>query len=55
MVNFKGDNHGDFSTIGKPLIGWPKKVDHYKQQTGRRAVPLARGGDRQSKIFRGIT
>jgi putative transposase len=36
------------------VLGDNRFKQQVEQQTGRRAVPLARGGDRKSKCFRGI-
>ena len=37
------------------VLGENRFKQQIEQQTGRRAVPLARGGDRKSKSFRGVT
>jgi putative transposase len=36
------------------VLGENRFKQQIEQQTGRRAIPLARGGDRKSKSFRGI-
>jgi hypothetical protein len=36
------------------VLGENRFKQQVEQQTGRRAVPLARGGDRKSKFFRAI-